>query len=269
MPAVCCRPMRTLLVECALGLALAASWTPTASAQETKLLAVDPSEAEAHLAAGHAAYAAGNFITASDEFEAAYRISRDPEILRHVYAARLGEGEPLPAANALRNYLAEVPNPPDAVDLRARLDALDAQVAALAAEEARAAEPRTEEPVVLTPPPALPPRDETGRIASYAVTGAGIGLVLAATFIGFSALGTQSTLDDQCGPLRNMCPAGFAADRDRGQTLALVTDIVGITGALALGTGIAMLFLFQDDDAPPVQAGCGPDGCMIQARGSF
>lgn len=259
--------MRTLLVECALGLALMAACSPTsASAQEAKLLAVDPSEAEAHLAAGHAAYAAGNFITASDEFEAAYRIARDPEVLRHISAARLGEGEPGLAANALRSYLAEVPNPPDAEDLRARLDALDARVAALAAE---GAERRTEAPVTMAPAPVPPPRDETGRIASYAVTGAGIGLVLAATFIGFSALGTQSALDDQCGPLRDMCPAGFAADRDRGQTLALVTDIVGITGVVALGMGIAMLFLFQDDDAPPVQAGCGPDGCMIQARGSF
>jgi len=114
-----------------------------------------------------------------------------------------------------------------------------------------------------------PPRDETGAIASYAVTGVGVGLVLAATFIGFSALGAQSTLDDQCGPLRNMCPAGFGSDRDRGQTLALVTDLVGLTGAVVLGMGVAMLFLFQEDDAPPVQAGCGPEGCMVTATGSF
>jgi len=92
-----------------------ASWSPTsASAQEAKLVAVDPSAADAHLAAGHAALAAGNFILAADEFEAAHRISRDPEVLRHVYAARLGEGEPAPAADALRSYLAEVPNAPDA-----------------------------------------------------------------------------------------------------------------------------------------------------------
>ena len=252
--------MRTLLVECAFGLALAASISPVAlaSAQEAKLVAVDPSQADAHLEAGHAATLAGNFVLAADEFESAYRIGRDPEVLRLLYAARVQSGEPELAAQTLRRYLTIVPNAPDAPELQARLDVLDAQVAAGANV--------TETP---TEPAPSPTRDETGAIASYAVTGVGVGLVLAATFVGFSALGTQSTLDDQCGPLRNMCPAGFAADRDRGQMLSLVTDVVGFTGAAVLGTGIALLFLFQEEDAPPVQAGCGPEGCMVTARGSF
>lgn len=268
--------MRTLLVECAFGLALAASICPvtSVSAQEAEVVAPGPSETEMHLAAGHAAYDAGNFTAASDSFEAAYRVSHDPEVLRFVFESHRAAGELEIATIALRSYVTEVPGSPDHAELLVRLDTLDAQIAAAAAAPDDTAvvdeAPIAVEPLPMTRvEPVAPARDETGRIASYAVTGAGIGLVLAATFIGFSALGTQTSLDDQCGPLRDMCPAGFSSDRDRGQTLAIVTDIVGITGALTLGTGIALLFLFQEDDAPPVQAGCGPDGCMIQATGSF
>jgi hypothetical protein len=66
-----------------------------------------------------------------------------------------------------------------------------------------------------------------------------------------------------------MCPTGFEADRDRGITLSLVADVLGFGGAAILGTGIAMLFLFQEEEAPPVTAACGPEGCMASVRGSF
>lgn len=262
--------MRKLLAPMAapmaIGSALAVACFSTslpAHAQDAKLaaqVAEDPAEADAHFAAGDAAYARGEFTTASDEFEAAYRLSGRVEILRNIYLAHRDAGEPEIALIALRRYVNEAPDAPDHAEMAAELERLEAPTTETAPVEAAPVEAA----------PAAPPRDQTGITVAWILSGVGAATILAATAVGFSAEGTQSSLDDRCGPLHTMCPTGFEADRDRGVTLSLVADVLGIGGAAILGTGIALLFLFQEEDeAPPVAASCGPEGCMATVRGSF
>ena len=252
--------MRKLFVPLAIGAALlAASFsTESAHAQEAKLVAATPSEAEIHFNSAQLAHEAGNDAAALTELEDAYRLSGRSDVLQQLRDAHQAEGDAALVTLALRCYPADLDPPAECGQPM------------LQPNTQPDVEPVAAEPAPMMQPAMLPPpRDETGRIVSYVLTGAGIGLVLAATFVGFSSVGTQSTLDDRCGTLRNMCPAGFEADRDRGITLGIVADVLGIGGAAVLGTGIAMLFLSQDDDAPPVQAACGPTGCMLSATGSF
>jgi hypothetical protein len=244
----------------AFGTALAAGFfsiVQPVHAQEAKLLEAPPPEF--HVASAQAAYDAGDTATALAQIEEAYRQSARADWLRALRQAHQAEGDAAFVALALRCYAPTEPLPECVLPATPSADAV-----------LTSAPPSTPiEPHVDVAPPAAPPRDQTGITVAWILTAAGAATVLGATAVGFSAEGTHSSLDDRCGPTRTMCPTGFEADRDRGITLSLVADVLGFGGAAILGTGIAMLFLFQEEEAPPVTAACGPEGCMASVRGSF
>jgi len=130
----------------------------------------------------------------------------------------------------------------------------------------------------LAEPGAPPATDGDGGefpVAPVVVASIGGALLIGALVTGVITLGKKSDLDDQCtlGPSGDQCPASLESDRDSAQTLALVTDVLWISGTVAVGTGV-VLYLIQagDDDEPAsvqVSAGLSPSGGGLQIGGRF
>lgn len=130
----------------------------------------------------------------------------------------------------------------------------------------------------LADPGAPPAADGDGGefpVAPVVVASIGGALLIGALVTGVITLGKKSDLDDQCtlGPSGDQCPSSLESDLDSAQTLALVTDVLWISGTVAVGTGL-VLYLIQagDDDEPAsvqVSAGLSPSGGGLHIGGRF
>lgn len=251
----------------ALVFSLAALALPLEAAGQDDDRALSASDAEArrHHRLATAYYTNGAFADAAREFESAYALSPRPELLYNLYLAYRDDGDIENAARALRLYLERTEDPPEADTLRARLASLDRQLAARAAPTvAVAREPRQ------SSPPSAPTASVIASSPSgFVVASVGLAAVVAATITGVLANDRRFALERACGPSRDACPPGFESDRSAGESLAIATDVLGIAGGVAIATGIVMIFAVDGREAPPVSAGCGPDGCGISVRGSF
>ena len=105
--------------------------------------ATDDEAARRHFRLGQAYYQNGQFAEAATEFEQAYQLSGRAALLYNVYLAHRDALHTRQSYEALRQYLDEMPDPPDEDHLRARLQHL---------EDALAANPETANPEV-TPEP--------------------------------------------------------------------------------------------------------------------
>ena len=107
---------------------------------------------------------------------------------------------------------------------------------------------------------------------SYALLGTGGALLVTSLVTGLMSNGALGELDDKCGP-KHLCPGDYdwQATRDRGQGLALASDVLLFSGLAVAGTGAVLWLLWHDDDreAPRVALACDGRGCMGQMRGSF
>ena len=103
----------------------------------------------------------------------------------------------------------------------------------------------------------------------YVLGGTGVALLGTSLITGLMASSKAGELEDSCDG-RNCAPA-LESTRDSAQTLALMTDIFWITGAITAGVGVTLFVLDQSDDESrtAVQAGCFGAGCGVLARGRF
>jgi hypothetical protein len=93
---------------------------------------------------------------------------------------------------------------------------------------------------------------------------------------GLMASSKAGQLEDECTGMaadgRPECPPSLRDVKDSAESLALVTDVLWITGALAAGAGIT-LFVLDDGGATEsgtsVQTGCFAGGCGLLAQGRF
>jgi hypothetical protein len=226
-------------------------------------------EAREHFKLGRSFYEAGRFQQASEEFEIAYRLSARPQLLYNVYVARRDAGGLPSAVEALRGYLAQVPDAPDRVNLEARLASLEAQVkrqeeqeALRAQSERKAAEAEAK----------IKTRTRTERVRSVVplvLMGTGGALLLGSAATGGLALSGASDLDKNCDG--NLCPSSEKSGVDATKTLAITTDVLwGVGGALAV-TGL-ILFLtgaLDKEREVPVAFGVGPYGISTQLTRRF
>jgi tetratricopeptide (TPR) repeat protein len=182
--------------------------------------------ARIHFDLGRAQYAAGRFEEAVVEFREAYRLSGRPELLFNIHLAERDAGNLLEARDALRDFLASDAAIEGRTNLEARLAALDRQLAA----------GRT-----TVSPTSTGDRDGPPAIG-WVLTVGGAALLVGATVTGVLALSTDADLSDRC-------PGGVCGDPadmddiDRGQTLALLTDVLGGTGLIALAIGVTVLLI--------------------------
>ncbi len=238
--------------------------------------------ARAYFEDGRASYEAGRFADAAEQFEQAYRLTHRDALLYNIYLAYRDLGDDAHAADALRRYLATLAaDAPDRQRLEARLAVHEqraAEQAALHHGESRDHDASGGD----STGPAAAGSDDGGAsepggggpgLAPWLLIGAGGALVVGGLVVGGLALGKKSELDDLC-PTMTTCNPGFDDVRSEGQTLAVVSDVLWITGAAAAATGLvlAIVSLAGGDDegpAPTASFACTADGCRAAVRGRF
>jgi len=250
--------------------------------------------ARRHFRLGQAHYENGEFAEAATEFEEAYRLSQRSQLLYNIYVSYRDAGDMPHAAHALHTYLDLVPDADNAAQLRARLTAMERVLATQATTTTSATptettstqaettatvgEPSAEStaPIETTPDTTPAPEASSGggfgsSPVGWIVGGVGAAAIIAGIVTGVMALDSQNQLDAMCGPDHHSCPAGFESTRDTGAALGAATDGLLIGGIVALGSGIALLFILTDGGAeqPPVTASCGPTGCSATLSGRF
>ncbi|MFO0682701.1 MAG: tetratricopeptide repeat protein [Sandaracinus sp.] len=264
--------LRSALALVVLGLSLLA---PAARAQDAEAFTPDEEAARAHFRIGQAQYEAGQYTAAATEFETAYGLSHRPELFYNVYVSYREIGDLDRASAALRRYLDSVPDAANAAQLRARLAAMDEQLAQRAAQDAARTQEAETDPDAHddaaheAPPPSAPAATQPSPIG-FAVLGVGAAALVASAVTGGLALSTYGSLEQRCGA-DHLCPPGYESDRDAGLALSTATDVLWGVGGAALVTGLVLVFVLQDPvaEAPAASASCGPTGCGVSFRLHF
>lgn len=263
-------------------------------------------DAKTHLRLGHAYYESGRFADAASEFDQAYEASKAPRVLYDLFLAYRDAGQIGKAIDALEKYLKMVPQAPNHAALESRLTTLERLQQQRAVEggaegasgeaggteqvEGKGAESETTGPALPKGASDLEPADEriaqeaggepaarTGWALPWTVMGVGAALVAGGTATGIMALKLQKDLESRC-PGKVCEPGTFESDVDRGRRLATSTDVLLGTGLIAVGAGVAILFLLGPDlteraptrpSSPTASVGCGADGCMGQVSVRF
>jgi tetratricopeptide (TPR) repeat protein len=239
-------------------------------AEAARTMSVIDAEAREHFQLGRTFYDAGRFQQAAEEFEIAYKLSSRPQLLYNVYVARREAGGLPMAIDALRAYLAQVPDAPDRVNLEARLSSLEAQIARQQEQEAARAE--SERKAADAEAKANAPRTRTEKKHSVVPTvlmGTGGALLLGSAVTGGLALSSASDLDDKCGG--TVCPSSQESKVDSTRTLAITTDVLWAVGGAAVATGLVLWLtgVLDSEHEVPVALGVTPTSISTQFSGRF
>lgn len=194
--------------------------------------------------AGLAFYEDARYEEALPEFEAAWDLSRRPEMLFNVANAAERSFDHTRAASALEEYLELVPDADDEDLLRRRI------------ERNRAAADG----------------DSSGsslRLAGWLTIGGAGALGVASLITGLVSHSTHSDLEENCMPT---CSADRQGDIDSGRRLATVSTVLS---GIALAAGIAGIVLVivgggdgEDDDAASTEVAVLPSigGASVRVR---
>jgi hypothetical protein len=122
-------------------------------------------------------------------------------------------------------------------------------------------------------PTAAPPEPDASAdgfgVWPWAVGGAGAALLGTSLITGLMASSKAGRLEDEC-PGRVCVDPDLVSVRDSASTLALATDVLWITGAVALGVGATLLVIDgAGAGSAEVSAGCFDAGCGLRASGRF
>jgi tetratricopeptide (TPR) repeat protein len=245
-------------------------------------------QARAHYTVGVAMYDAGRFPEAATEFQAAYDLSHRPQLLYNCYVAYRDSSQPRRARDSLRQFLMEVPDAPNRIHLQARLEAMDAEIAAIddaaAQQEAQrqAAEQAARDAMV-----AQQAAEADARLARqrqrpwwpWVFTGAGLALTGVGIGIAVDAGNQAEALRRSCtDPVTGMlsCPTAPQLVRplDRApaiQTQAAIADALWVAGVASAAAGLILTFALDDDEpsAPTASGSCSPTGCEVHVQGTF
>ncbi|HEX5659487.1 MAG TPA: hypothetical protein VFX59_19965 [Polyangiales bacterium] len=247
-----------------------------ATAQAQAPAKVDEKAAREAFERGRVFYDGGEFDQASGAFEEAYRLSGRDALLYNLYLAYRDANQQQQAADALRNYLAKVPNIDNRSQLEARLHALDQGLAREREERDReqrvAAAPVVVAPVAPAPEPVAPPPGRSKKFwAGVGLGSAGAALMLASIATGVMAKGKQNDLEELC-PSREDCDPALKSTADRGKTLAVTTDalLFGGLAVAAVGAVLVVLDLRSGRDRKVALDGdCTRSGCTARAAVRF
>jgi tetratricopeptide (TPR) repeat protein len=220
---------------CSLVLTLAGSASAQSTADEL---------AHTHFQSGAAYLEQGDYDSSLREFQAAYDLSKRPEILINVATVNERLGHLEEAVAALDRYLAEDPNGENAETVKLRVENLRKRVAQKKAE----APPPTETkpaPVAAAPPPGPkepPPHVGASKTPAYILFAAGGGLAVGSIVTGILASNEHSKAKSSCSP---NCSD---ADLSTGRTLAVTSTV--LTGAAVVATTIGAVLFFGGGTEP-------------------
>lgn len=251
-------------------------------------------EARMRFQLGRRYYETGRFADAAREFEEAHERSGRVELLYNLFLAYREDGDDERAAEALRGYLASLPPGEERTALEARLRVLDergartrTRLARPGRSPARSGAERGEEPTVVGASGGVSDSGGAGEAGDagddrgggggsalpWVMVGVGGALALGSVVTGLLALDARQSLVDACDPNASpSCPPELEGTRDEGYALALSTDALWITGAVAVSVGVilAVVEASSGDAADASVAGlCTNDGCVAAVSGRF
>jgi tetratricopeptide (TPR) repeat protein len=218
-------------------------------------------EARAHFLLGRSFHDRGEFAKAAAEFEQAYAASGRAALLYNLFVAYRDANDAKRAADALRRYLDLEKNVENRPQLEAKLEAMEAALAAQLIEEAanpqptaaqaeaqETSEPTEPEPVAAADvEPMEEPHESAFPIGPVIVIGVGGAMMLGSIATGLMASSAQGELEDMC-PTRMNCGSDLEDTQSKGETMALVTDIL-LFGGVAVAAGGAAWWLFGSSDS--------------------
>jgi tetratricopeptide (TPR) repeat protein len=238
-------------------------------AQQAEAMTLMDEEARQHFKLGKALYEAGRFPDAAREFDEAYRLSERPQLLYNAYVAHRDASNLPGAIAALGSYLEKVPDAPDRVNLRARLEAMRAAQARQAEQDARAQ--AAGQPVA---PAAVEPRTRVAverSVVPFVLLGVGGAMIVGGSVTGVLALRKTSDLDDVCNA-ESECPPNQRDNIDANKTLSLTTDVVLGTGIVTVAVGLTLWLtgaLDKEREVPIADLGCTSSGCALKLTQRF
>lgn len=203
---------------------------------------------------GRTRYEEGRFEQAAEEFALAYKLSGRPQLLYNLYVAHRDAAQWPQAIEALRGYLAKVPDAPDRVNLQARLKSMEDQAARLEEERAQAERERSERARLAALPVVAPKRSKV----PWVLIGSGGSLLAASVVTGVLAKRKDDDLDAACADGGAVCPKWLEGDANAAYSLAVTTDVLWSVGAASALTGLVLwLTGALDRDAQPAVASLG------------
>ena len=260
---------RSLLAASALCCGL--SWSAAARAQSSG----DPTAqiARSHTENGGRYFQLGRFGDAAREFQAAYDLSRRPELLFNLARALEAGGRDREAIDAYERFDTAGSPGVERATLHARIEALRARLPQTPAPTAPTipvvSAPLPTGPVAPSPPvaPAAPARSLALPVT---LLGAGGALLVTGLALGLTVSSTHADLEARC--TGRVCDPALQADADAASTRAVVADVLGGVGLAAIAAGVVVLLLpraHADARAPRVGFACLSGGCAGRVAITF
>jgi tetratricopeptide (TPR) repeat protein len=178
--------------------------------------------AKQHFDSGVEFFQRGNYFAARAEFEAAYALSRYPQLLYNLGKTAEKLNQTGDAIRYLEQYLAAMPTAPDAAEVRTKL-----------------AELRKRPDAAQTAPPLIgaPPAQPSSRppIPALALLGAGAGLLIIGIGCGAGALADQSAIQSVVNG--KTADPSFNSTYNQGKALNGAAIAFDVLGGLSLAAG--------------------------------
>lgn len=109
--------------------------------------------------------------------------------------------------------------------------------------------------------------------APWIFLGSGGVLVLASVGTGIVALNARAKLDRECGPSgsddKKTCDQDLSSTKDRAHNMAILTDVLWISGAVVAAAGVGLWLAQPEEGKPSVGLWCGGAGCQAAVTGQF
>jgi len=237
-------------------------------AEQERAMSVMDDEARQHFQIGKTLYDAGRFPEAASEFEKAYEKSGRPQLLYNLYVANRDASNWGAAIAALRGYLEKVPDAPDRINLKARLQSMETAAAREAEQQKKANEEAERQKQADAAPTTR--TEKVRSMVPIVLMGAGGALVLGGAVTGFLTKGKTDDLDGTCES--KGCPASESDNIDSAKTLAITTDVLLGVGIVTAGVGAVLFFtgaLDSERQVPIANLSCGAHACGATLTGRF
>ena len=210
-------------------------------------------DARAAFERGRALYDSGEFLQAAQAFEEAHRLSGKDALLYNLYLAHRDANQPEQAAEALRGFLAKVPNVENRAQLEARLAALEQGLAREREEREREAASATGSPAAAveakaetsSPAPVDAPAAKRSPRFITAITLASVGgaMMLTSLATGMVTRSRQNELERECDANKVCFDPSLRDTADSGKRLARTTDALLFGGLAVAAAGTVLLVL--------------------------
>lgn len=209
---------------------------------------------------GRVAYEAGNFRTALERFQEAYRLTNEPDVLYNVATAADRLREDRVALEAYRGYLASRPDSADRAQVEARIEVLSTRLAREEEERARreAEEQALREQLARARPSDPGPTPWIVLGTGAALVAAGVVLVVVAEVDAACVREPAGCVQDPSAPTW----AEVAGAYDRVPVLQGVGGALLGAGAVAAAIGIA----WGLSGGGAAEVAVGPGGLIVRGR---